>query len=73
MNLTKTYPESLLELASKESIASGKVSLRQIRTKIKLLSKELNRQEQKKDQEADETVNPHGITRGAEYFERREA
>lgn len=71
LNLTKTVSESLLELACKESIAGGGVSLRQIKAKIKLLSACSAQKEQEIKTET--VVNPHGITRGAKYFERRES
>ena len=72
LNLSKAYSESLLELACMETIANGRVSLRQIKAKIKILSKKPNRRDQKKDQEVTE-INPHGVTRGAGYFERRKS
>ena len=66
LSLTKTYSESLLELACEKALAAGNsVTFRKVKSVIILLSKTPKVQNQ---QEA-EAANPHGLVRGQLYFE----
>ena len=68
LNLSKRYSESLLELACKEAVGLGCCYLKAIQKIIKSFTKKEASQEVQNND--DNTTNPHGVTRGPEYFER---
>ena len=70
LNLSSRHSEALLELACKESLAVGNASLKAVQATIKALSKHDSSESKQKDTAEDVDANPHGITRGPEYFER---
>ena len=69
LNLSSRHSESLLELACKKVTESNAVSLKAVQSAIKALANSSAHVSQQQDAPQDEK-NPHGITRGAEYFER---
>ena len=69
LNLSKKYSDSLLELACKNVISFGNVSLKAVQKSIKALVTNANHTTRQQDSD-DGNVNPHGITRGPNYFDR---
>ncbi len=72
LGFRQKYSEALLELACKEAVAVGSISLKAVRTALEALKKKESEAKETANN-SDEQPNPHGLTRGSEYFERSES